>query len=191
MLQKWLLRTILTTGILLSVVQAETIPDPCELLTHQKTEEIMGIPMKKGRLKDSRALFVGLVCSYLSVDQFDRSGNVKITIDTTQSMKETHSIYLSAKDRYERQKYAYTEALKDQNKLDTFKKIEGFGDDAYWDRVSLIVLVKDIYLHVRVKAGAGMKAESSEALYQKIEAKNLALSKEIAALVVENLGKKL
>lgn len=190
MLQKWLRRTILTAGILFSVVQAETIPDPCGLLTHQEAEEIMAIPMKEGRLKDNRTLFVGLVCSYFSVDQFDRSGSVKITIDTTQSMKETHSIYRSAKDRYERQKYAYTEALKDQNKLDTFQKIEGFGDDAYWDRVSLIVLVKDIYLHVRVKAGAGMKAENSEALYQKIETRNLALSKEIAVLVVEKLAKK-
>lgn len=190
MLQTWLRRILLTTGMIFSLIQAETIPDPCGLLTHQEAEEMMGIPMKEGRLKDSRAHFVGLVCSYFSVDQFERSGSIKITIDTTQSMEESRSIHHSAKDRYERQKYAYTEALKDQGKTDTFEIIGGLGDNAYWNRVSLIVLVNDIYLDIQVKASAGMKAENAEALYQKIEAINLALSKKIAALVVKKLGKK-
>lgn len=35
-----------------------------------------------------------------------------------------------------------------------------------------------------------MKAENAEALYQKIEARNLALSKEIAAMIIQKLGKK-
>ena len=190
MLQTWLRRTLLATGMIFSLIQAETIPDPCGLLTHQEAEEMMGIPMKEGRLKDGRDHFVGFVCSYFSVDQFDRSGSIKITIDTTQSMEESSSVHRSAKDRYERQKYAYSEALKDQGKADTFETIEGLGDDAYWNRVSLIVLVNDIYLDIQVKAGAGMKAENAEALYQKIEARNLALSKEIAALIIQKLGKK-
>ena len=160
MVQKWLQKTVLALVMVISGVQAENIPNPCELLTHQETEQLMGIPMKEGRLKDSKSLFVGMVCSYFSVSLFDKSGSIVLTIDTTKSMKETDSIYTSAKDHYNRQKNAYIKAQKDQNKLDSSPNIEGFGDDAYWNHVSLIILDKDTYLDIHVNAGAGITGKS-------------------------------
>lgn len=176
--------------IILSPLQAENIKDPCQLLTQQEIEKIMNIPMKAGQLKDHRSYFLGLGCWYRSVQQFEKSGSVNITIDTTQNMKETDSIYTSAKDHYDRQKYAYIKALKGRNEENRFHKIEGLGDDAYWNHVSLIILNKDSYINIRVHASAGMSANSSEELQKKIDVRTLSVSKEIAQLVLKRLETK-
>ncbi len=190
MVQKWLRKTVLASLTIISIVQAENIPNPCELLTHQEVEQLMNIPMKEGRLKDSKNQFIGLVCSYFSVNLFDKSGSITLTIDTTQSMKETDSIYASAKDHYDRQKHAYIEAQKEQNKLNAFPTIEGLGDDAYWNHVSLIILDKDTYLDIHINAGAGMSGKNKDEVQKKVEERNLTIAKKVAALILQKLHTK-
>lgn len=190
MIKNWLRKTVLSSVLVISAIQAESIPNPCELLTHQEVEQLMGIPMKEGRLKDSKNQFVGLVCSYFSVNPFDKAGSIELTIDTTQSMQETNSIYTSAKDHYDRQKNAYIDAQKDQQKLDTSLTIEMLGDDAYWNHVSLIILDKDTYLDIHVKASAGISGKNKEEVQKKVEEKNLSVSKEAAVLILQKLNTK-
>ena len=169
-----------------SIVSADSIPDPCKLLTQQEAEKIMGIPMKTGRLKDGRSYFMGLTCDYFSKDQFGKFGSVNITVDSTQSMKETDSIYDSAKDHYNREKNAHIQAWKDRH-LGNIHNIEGLGDDAYWLDPSLRILYQDFYIVIRAHAGAGMSAANSEALQKKVEERNLSVSKQIAELILAKL----
>ncbi len=171
----------------LSILQADNIPDPCNMLTHQEIEKIMNIPMKEGKSKDYRNIFGGLGCNYGSINMFEKSGSVSITIDTTKSMEETGYIWESAKERFDKEKYAYKNALKRRNKASTFHKIKGIGEDAYWNHSSLKILNKDTYIYIRVNAGAGMSASNSEELHKKVDAKNLSVSKKIAQRILEKL----
>ncbi len=171
----------------LSTLQAESIPDPCKLLTLQEVEKVMSIPMKPGKLKDGRSYFKGLSCWYTSVARFEKTGSIDITIDTTQNMKETDSIYASAKEAYDREKYAHIEALKYHHKENTFHPIKGLGDDAFWYDPSLTILNKDSIITIRVHAGAGLSANGSEELRKKVEAADLSVAEKIAQLVLKRL----
>jgi len=173
-----------------SAAQAEDIPDPCKLLTQVEAEKIMGIPMKPGRAKDGRSYFMGISCKYFSKDQFGKSGSVAITIDSTQSMKKTDSIYTSAKDHYDRKKNALIQSLKDHSQAALFHKIENIGDDAYWHYPSLTILNKDLYIVIRTHAGGGMSAPSSTELQKKVEARSLSVSKQISQLILDKLKTK-
>lgn len=179
----------LTVALLLtfSILSANNIPNPCKLVTQAEANKIMNIPMQSGRLKDGRSYFMGLTCTYFSKDRFEKPGSVEITVDSTQSMKETDSIYESAKDHYDKEKNAHIQALKDHNKADSFHKIDGIGDDAYWYNPSLTILYKDFYIVIRTHAGGGMSASSSEDLQKKVEARNLSVSKQIAQLMLSKL----
>lgn len=146
--------------------------------------------MKPGRLKDNRTTFNGLNCSYASIDQFEKSGNVSITINTTADMKKSDSIFGSAKEMYDKKRYAYREALKRRNEADTFQEIKGLGSDAYWNGTSLNILNSDTTVTIRVSGGFGLSAHNSQELDKKVEAKKLGISKEIAQSVLEGLEQK-
>lgn len=185
--------SILFSMILLTMLSAGDkvlIPDPCKLLTQQEIEKIVQVPMKPGRLRDGRSYFSGMSCEYFSLKQFEKPGSVKITIDTTASMKATDSIYESAKELYSKQKYAYKEALKDHHKEDTFLRVEGLGDDAYWVENSLRILDGNRYIAVSASGGPKLSAHSSQELDKKVQSRNIALSKEVAKLVLERVGQK-
>ena len=176
--------------MIVSAVQAESIPNPCKILTLQEVENIMHIPMKPGKLKDHRSTFQGMSCWYLSVDRFEKTGSIDIGIDTTQSMKETDSIYESAKDEYDRKKYAHIEALKYHHKENAFHPIKDMGDDAFWYDPSLTILDKDAIIIIRVHAGAGLSAHGSEELRKKVEAADLSVATNIAKLLLKRIESK-
>lgn len=167
---------------------AESIPDPCKLFTVEDVEKVMHIPMKPGRLRDSRSSFNGMTCTYFSKKKFEQSGSVSINIETTENMKETDHIFTSAKAKYERQKYAIMEALKRQSKADTFRLLKGLGDEAYWTGDSLRVLSKDTFLEIRVTGGFNLKSNNWNALEKQLEEKKLTISKEIVQRTLEKLG---
>jgi len=190
MIQKSFCSFLILMWTIASSVQADSIPDPCKLLTHQEVESIMQIPMKPGKLKDHRSTFQGMSCWYISVDRFEKTGSIDIKIDTTQSMKENDSIYESAKDEYDRQKYAHIEALKYHHKENTFHPIEGMGDDAFWYDPSLTILNKDAIIIIRVHAGAGLSAHSADELRKKVEAADLSVATKVAKLLLERMKSK-
>lgn len=132
---------------------AQKVPDPCSLLSAQEVEEVMQVPMKPGRLRDGRGSFSGLSCTYFSQNQFEQSGSVKIIIDTTADMQENGHIYPSAKAMYEKQKQAYVQALKRQNRSSEFQPVKGVGEDAFWDGSFLKAVSGDTYLAVSVSGG--------------------------------------
>jgi hypothetical protein len=152
-------------------------------------EKVLKIPMQPGRLGRSGAVFGTLSCTYLSKERFEKSGSVVLTVGTTSFMKENDAIFESAKEKYDKEKYAYMEALKRQGKSDTYKPIEGLGDDAYWGSVALKILQGDADINIRVSATSGMSARSSQELDKMTKERNLAVSKEIAKIVLPKLKK--
>ncbi len=169
---------------------SESMPDPCKILTIAEVESVMQIPMKEGRLRDSRSTFYGLTCSYASQNMFEQSGSVSINIETTANMKETDHIFTSCKEKYERQKYAVIETLKRQNKEDTFHPVKGLGDEAYWIGHSLRILSKEMLLVIRITGGFGLKGKDKPTLEKQLEEKHVELAKEIAKRTLEKLEKK-
>jgi hypothetical protein len=171
-------------SLLTSSLSAETIPNPCKLLSLEEITKIMQIPMKEGRLKDSRKSYNGLSCNYYSVDQFGKSGNAKITIETTEDMKAYDHIFDSAKKMYEKEKYASEQALKRQEKSNSFIELKELGDDAFWNGTILKVLYKDTYLSVYITGGFGLTATNSEELKRKSMEKKLGISKQIMRVIL-------
>jgi len=167
---------------------AESIPDPCKLLSVETIEEVMQLPMKEGRLRDSRSSYYGLTCSYFSHDRFEKSGNVSINIETTANMKKTDHIFPSCKEKYERQKYAVMEALKRQNKEDDLRSVEGLGDEAYWIGNALRILSKGTLLEIRVAGGFGLKAKDKDTVDKQLDEKHMSIAKEVAKRALEKLG---
>ena len=180
-----ILFTVLAASLLAS--ESKSTLDPCRLLTKQEAEKVLRVPLKAGRLNKSGAVFGTLSCSYLSVDRFEKSASVTLTVGTTSFMKENDAIFESAKEKYDKEKYAYKEALKRQKKTDTFESIKGLGDDAYRGNVSLNILQGDACVDIRVSAASGMHAGSSQEMEKRTKEKNLALSKEIAKIVLPKL----
>jgi hypothetical protein len=161
--------------------------DPCQLLTKQEAEKVLGTAVKPGRLNSSGTLFGTLSCEYLTVDRFEKSGSVTVMVGTTAFMKANDAIFESAKEKYEKEKQAHIQALKAQHKGKSFDAIEGLGDDAYWNGVGLSILKGETYLSIRVSASSGLHAKSAHKLAKKSSEKNLALSKEIAQIVLPKL----
>ena len=165
-----------------------TIPDPCKLLSVVEVESVMQISMKKGRLRDSRSTFSGMTCNFDSQNKFEQSGSVSINIETTANMKAADHIFTSCKEKYEKQKYAVIEALKRQNKADTFHPIEGLGDEAYWIGNSLRILSRETLLEIRITGGFGLKGKDKPTLEKQLEEKRMSVAKEIAQRTLEKLG---
>jgi len=186
MIRKFVLLALLVPMMLLAG-EKELIPNPCKLLEKAELEKIVQIPLKPGRLRDNRNTFDGLNCFYYSAEPFEKHGSVTISIDTTASMKATDSIWESAKNRYDKEKYAYQQALKRQNKADSYHKIEGLGEDAYWDNVSLTILDGGNYINIRASGGPQMSAHSSEELNKMVNERKLQLSLKIAERVLQKL----
>jgi hypothetical protein len=176
---------VLATLLLAS--ESKNTLDPCQLLTKQEAEKILKVQMKPGRLNKSGAVFGTLSCNYLSVDRFEKSASVTLSVGTTTFMKANDAVFESAKEKYEKEKNAYLEALKRQNKTDTFLPVEGLGDDAYWGSVSLYILQGDAYINIKVSATAGMSAKSSQELKKMVKERNLAVSKAFAKIVLPKL----
>ena len=170
-----------------SSLLAQSIPNPCKLLSLEELTKIMQIPMKEGQLKDSRKSYNGLVCNYYSIDQFGTSGNAKITIETTEDMKVHDHIFDSAKKKYEKEKYANEQALKRQQKSDRFLEFTGLGDDAFWNGSILRVLYKDTYLAIHITGGFGLTASNSEEMKKKSLEKKLAISKEMMKVIIPRI----
>lgn len=166
---------------------AESIPDPCKLLSIEEVENVMHIQMNPGRLRDSRSSFNGMTCTYLSKKKFEQSGSVSINIETTENMKKTDHIFPSCKEKYERQKYAVIEALKRQNRSDTFHPIEGLGGEAYWINNSLRILSKGTLLEIRVTGGFDLKSNDRSTLEKQLQEKHMAVAKEVAKRALEKL----
>jgi len=169
---------------------SEDIPDPCTLLTVQEVENVMHIPMKEGRFRDGRNTFNGLQCTYFSKNRFEKSGSVNITIETTADMKATDHIFESVKEMYEKQKYAYGQALKDKKKGKSIHFVKGLGDEAYWNGISLNILNKDTYLDIRISSGFGLSSNDSRILEKRVEEKTLSASLAIAKQILNRLEKK-
>ena len=167
--------------------KTEVSLDPCKLLTQQEAESVLKTKMKPGRLNKSGAVFGTLSCDYLSVDRFEKSASVTLTVGTTAFMKANDAVFESAREKYEKEKNAYLEALKRQNKTDTFLPVEGLGDDAYWGSVSLNILQGDTYINIRVSATAGMSAKNSQEMEKMVKGRNLAVSKAFAKIVLPKL----
>ena len=171
-------------SVVTSSLLAESIPNPCKLLSLQEVTKIMQIPMKEGRLKDSRKSYNGLSCTYYSIDQFGTTGNAKITIETTEDMKAYDHIFDSTKKMYKKEKYASEQALKRQQKSDSFIEFKDLGDDAFWNGTTLKVLYKDTYLSVYITGGFGLTAANSEELKKKSMEKKLGISKQIMRVIL-------
>jgi len=175
-------------GVFLFAQGSQETANPCELLSKQEVEQTMKIKMKEGRLRDNRSVFGDLSCKYLSVEMFEHSGSVTIDLAMTSDMKAHDAIYASAKEKYEKEKYAHLEALKSKHKEGTFHPLPGLGDDAYWGTVSLTVLKGEYYIKIRVLAGAGIQASGKEELEKKISAKNLEISKKFAKILLKKIA---
>lgn len=172
---------------LLLVAEAESGLDPCQLLTKQEVEKVLKRPMKPGKLSKGNALFGTLSCTYLSVDQFEKSASAVLNIGTTSFMKENDAVFESAKEKYEKEKNAYLGALKRRNETDTFEAVMGLGDEAYWGTVALHILKGDTFLKIKASASAGMSAKSSQEMEKMVKERNLTVSKEIAKIVLQKL----
>jgi len=172
---------------LLLAAEAGTALDPCQVLTKQEVEKVLKRPMKPGKLRKSNSVFGTLSCTYFSVDRFENSASVVLNIGTTSFMKENDAVFESAKEKYEKEKNAYLEALKRQNKVDTFEAVKGLGDEAYWGTVALHILKGDTFLNIKVSASAGMSAKSSQEMEKMVKEKNLTLSREIAGIILQKL----
>jgi len=177
-------------SVVTSSLLAESIPNPCKLLSLQEVTKIMQIPMKEGRLKDSRKSYNGLSCTYYSIDQFGTTGNAKISIETTADMKASEHIYNSAQELYKRQKLATQQAYKRQKKSDAFLELRGLGEDAFWDGYTLKVLDKDTYLAIHITGGFGLSASNAKELEKKSKAKKLGISKEMMSVILERANKR-
>ena len=172
---------------LLLAAEAGTALDPCQVLTKQEVEKVLKRPMKPGKLRKSNSVFGTLSCTYFSVDRFENSASVVLNIGTTSFMKENDAVFESAKEKYEKEKNAYLEALKRQNKVDTFEAVKGLGDEAYWGTVALHILKGDTFLNIKVSATSGMSAQSSQEMEKMVKERNLAVSKEFAQIILEKL----
>ena len=170
-------------GILLwltaSLLAADTIPNPCKLLTQQEAETLIKVPVQPGRLRDEGRIVMGLTCTYYSQDMIGNPGTISIVIDTTESMKKNGSVYESAKDEYDRILRAHTEAMKEKHL--PVHKVSGLGDDALWLSPKLTVLYKDIYftitVHPHIKS------------MQKAEAAQLPIAQKAAKIILGRLAK--
>ena len=186
MIRKITILFFVLTALLLAAEKSTEL-DPCKLLTKQEVEKVLGTEMREGRLSKSGAVFGTLSCSYLSVDRFEKSASATLTIGTTAFMKANDAVFESAKEKYEKEKNAYKEALKRKNRADTFEAVEGVGDDAYWGTVALHILQGDAVLAIKVSASSGMSAKSSQELKKMVKERNFTLSKEIAKIVLPKL----
>ena len=175
------LSTLLLAG------EAGSTLDPCQLLTKQEVEKVLERPMKPGKLSKGNALFGTVSCTYFSVDQFDKSASAVLNIGTTSFMKENDAVFESAKEKYEKEKNAYLGALKRRNEANTFEAVKGLGDEAYWGTVALHILKGDTFLKIKVSASAGMSAKSSQEMEKMVKERNLAVSREVAQIVLQKL----
>jgi len=178
---------LIVLAALLSASEGREALQPCQLLTKQEVESVLKTKMKPGRLNESGAVFGTLSCSYLSADPLKKPASVTLTIGTTAFMKANDAVFESAKEKYEKEKNAYLEALKRRNKTDTFLPVEGLGDDAYYGSVSLYILQGDTYIDIKVSATAGMSAKNSQELEKMVKERNLAVSKEFAKILLPKL----
>ena len=188
MVRKIVVLFVMLATLLLAVENKSTL-DPCQILTKQEAEKVLGTKMQEGRVSKSGAVFGTISCSYYSVDRFDKSASVILTIGTSDFMKANDAVFESAKEKYEKKKNAYLEALKRQKKTDTFLPIHGLGEDAYWGTVALNILKGDTYINIRVSATSGMRAKSSQEMEKMVKERNLAISKEFAKIILPKLEK--
>ena len=172
---------------LLFVAEAESVLDPCQMLTKQEVEKVLKRPMKPGRLGKSNSIFGTLSCTYFSVDRFENSASVVLNIGTTSFMKENDAVFESAKEKYEKEKNAYLGALKCRDETDTFEVVKGLGDEAYWGTIALHILKGDTFLNIKVSASTGMSAKSSQEMEKMVKERNLSVSKEIAQIILQKL----
>ncbi len=172
---------------LLLAADKNTELNPCELLTKQEVEKVLGTKMQGSRLITSGTIFGTVSCKYLSVDLFEKSASATFTIGTTAYMKANDAVFESAKEKYEKEKNAYLGALKRRNEADTFEEIKGLGDEAYWGTVALHILKGDTFLKIKIKASAGMSAKSSQEMEKMVKERNFSVSKEIAKIVLPKL----
>ena len=186
MLRKFILIVLMLPMVLLAE-EKELIPNPCKLLEKAELEKIVQIPLKPGRLRDNRSTFDGMSCFYFSAKPQEKHGSVTISIDTTASMKATDSIWESAKNRYDKEKYAYQQALKRENKSDSYHPVKGLGEDAYWDHTSLNILDGNTYINIRASGGPQIIAHGSRELDKMVNERELQLSQSIAKRVLQKL----
>ncbi len=165
----------LTLIILFTFSKGLAAQDPCKLVTTEQIENLIkDFGFKKFRYVDGRSYFAGQSCDY-----FGNGKSLTIAVEEKEDFLGDKNIFSSAKEKFARQKKAAAPGI--------LHTVEGIGDEAIWNGVSLEFLKDGSIYTIRVHATKGLVGKSPKELEQI----NLDYSKAIANMILKKIEGKI
>ncbi len=174
---KYLFRACLLLIFLSSGLPVLALQDPCKLVSERQISDLIkDFGYKKARYVDGRSYFMGQSCQY-----FGDGKTVFIGIEEKADFESGENIFSSAKEKFEKEKQAASPGV--------ITVIDGIGDAAIWNHVSLKFLKDGNLYTIRVRAGKGISGSGKVEVENKVERMNLNYSKALAKIILEQKEK--
>lgn len=155
---------------------------PCELYTQADAEALFNEQVSYGVVR-TVTLPAGETCRYTFNKKEDVFG-LTVKVSTTHAIGK-EGIYDSAEDVFQRQIKARKNSA---HAAKTFKEVQGLGDGAFWEGISLYVLKGNILVIITVHSVLEGSFNNREAMDAAHEEQNLALSLKVAETVLSRLA---